>query len=111
MAPPVPVPHSPTSSGDEDCMSSRNGRRAQWIDVKRRVHARRHAALFQDFLIFPTDERVLVPIGNGRSAVAYVDGPLVDGLFAGTPRFVRTMVVWTVPADQPQRLDAGAEMR
>src|SRR5579871_1429653 len=82
----------------------------QRVDIKRRVHPRRHAAHFQNFLIFPTNEWVFVPIGDGRAAIAYIDGAFVEGFFARASRLVRTVVVRAIPANQAQRLDTGAEM-
>src|SRR5437899_1696657 len=84
--------------------------RLERIDVEGIGHVRGHAVLLEDLLVFPADEGILVPIGNGGATVADVDGALVDRLLAGTAGLVGAMIVGAVPADQAQLLLAGAEM-
>src|SRR4029077_8175548 len=91
---------------------SRNGRRAM---ARRRavqlfVHLRCDAFLLERLLVFPAQEWVFEPIGNGGATLGDVDRPLVGILLAGHAGLVLAMIVGTVPTDQAQRLLADAEM-
>src|SRR5262249_38571330 len=87
------------------------GLRGRRLMVERLAHARRHALLAQRFFVFLAQKGILQPIRNGSTALGHVDGALVGIFLARHPRLVFAMVVGTVPADQTQRLFAGAEMR
>src|SRR5262245_56458730 len=74
------------------------------------LHARGDAFVLQRRLVFLTQERILPAIPNRSSAFGHVDRALVGILLARHSGFVLAVVVGPVPADQPQRLLADAEM-
>src|SRR5580692_7715629 len=79
--------------------------------VERLLHLRFDALLPQRLLVFLAQERVLQPIRNSGPALGHVDRALVGVLLTGHAGLVLAVIVRPVPADQPQRLLADAEMR
>src|SRR5262249_11976669 len=79
--------------------------------VERPVHARRHALLPQRLLVFLAEKGILQPIRIAGAPLVPVSRPFVVFFLAGPPRLVLARFVGPVPADQTQRLFAGAEMR
>src|SRR5579862_8965102 len=82
------------------------GRRA----IKLLAHLRGHALALEGLFVFLAQERVLEPVRDRSAAFGDVDRALVCVLLARHAGLVLAVVVRTVPADQPQRLLADAEM-
>src|SRR5258708_18636921 len=78
-------------------------------DVPARVHAVRHAALLQRLRVFPADERVLHPVGNGSSALGNVDRGVV-GVFLARRAGVAAGVVRAEPGGEAERVLGHAEV-
>src|ERR1700758_572165 len=81
-----------------------------WRPIEALLHLRSDPVAAQGFLVFPAQERILHAVWDGGAALGDVDRAFVGILLARNAGLVLAMVVGAVPADQPQRLAADAEM-
>src|SRR5438105_9536348 len=79
--------------------------------IERLLHLGFDPFLAQRLLVFLAQEWILQPVRDRGAAFGHVDRTFVGILLAGHAGLVLAVVVGTVPADEPQRLLADAEMR